>query len=49
MIFEPERRGGQSVIKQMLLKDRILTDKERKNLSILEVIRKNGPISRTDI
>ncbi len=37
------------MIKQMLLKDRILTDKERKNLSILEVIRKNGPISRTDI
>ena len=39
---------GSNVIKQML-KDRILTDKERKNLSILEVIRKNGPISRTDI
>lgn len=38
-----------SLIKQMLLKDRILTDKERKNLAILEVIRKNGPISRTDI
>lgn len=38
-----------AMIKQMLLKDRILTDKERKNLSILEVIRKNGPISRTDI
>ncbi|MDD5217713.1 MAG: ROK family protein [Candidatus Omnitrophica bacterium] len=37
------------MIKQMLLKDRILTDKERKNLSILEVIRKSGPISRTDI
>ncbi len=37
-----------TVIKQML-KDRILTDKERKNLAILEVIRKNGPISRTDI
>jgi predicted NBD/HSP70 family sugar kinase len=37
------------VIKQVLLKDRILTDKERKNLAILEVIRKNGPISRTDI
>jgi len=36
-------------IKQVLLKDRILTDKERKNLSILEVIRKSGPISRTDI
>src|SRR5574343_1961817 len=35
-------------IKQML-KDRILTDKERKNLAILEVIRKNDPISRTDI
>lgn len=38
-----------NMIKQILLKDRILTDKERKNLSILEVIRKNGPISRTDI
>ena len=37
------------LIKQMLLKDRILTDKERKNLAILEVIRKNGPISRADI
>ncbi len=37
------------MIKQMLLKDRILTDKERKNLAILEVIRKNAPISRTDI
>lgn len=36
------------MIKQML-KDRILTDKERKNLAILEVIRKNGPISRTDV
>lgn len=38
-----------TLIKQMLLKDRILTDKERKNLAILEIIRKNGPISRTDI
>jgi len=37
------------MIKQLLLKDRVLTDKERKNLSILEVVRKNGPISRTDI
>jgi len=44
-----ERSGGSSMIKQILLKDRILTDKERKNLAILEVIRKNGPISRTDI
>ncbi|MDD5085724.1 MAG: ROK family protein [Candidatus Omnitrophica bacterium] len=32
-----------------MLRDRILTDKERKNLAILEVVRKNGPISRTDI
>lgn len=38
-----------TLIKQILLKDRILTDKERKNLAILEVIRRNGPISRTDI
>ena len=37
------------MIKQTLLKDRMLTDKERKNLAILEAIRKNGPISRTDI
>jgi predicted NBD/HSP70 family sugar kinase len=37
------------ILKQVLLKDRILTDKERKNLAILEVVRKNGPISRTDI
>ncbi|HOE68930.1 MAG: N-acetylglucosamine repressor [Candidatus Omnitrophica bacterium ADurb.Bin314] len=36
------------IIRQML-KDRVLTDKERKNLAILEVVRKNGPISRTDI
>lgn len=37
------------MLKQVLLKDRILNDKERKNLAILEIIRKNGPISRTDI
>ncbi len=37
------------MLKQVLLKDRILSDKERKNLAILEVVRKNGPISRTDI
>jgi predicted NBD/HSP70 family sugar kinase len=37
------------MLKQVLLKDRILTDKERKNLAILEVVRKSGPISRTDI
>ncbi len=45
---EIHERSPVTVIKQML-KDRILTDKERKNLAILEVIRKNGPISRTDI
>ncbi len=38
-----------TMIKQILLKDRILTDKERKNLAILEVIRKSGPVSRTEI
>src|SRR5664279_2757369 len=43
-----ERSNLPMIIKQML-KDRTLTDKERKNLGILEVIRKNGPISRTDI
>ena len=43
------RTGSGMMLKQVLLKDRILTDKERKNLAILEVIRKNGPISRTDI
>jgi len=32
-----------------LFRQRILTDKERKNLLILDIIRKNGPISRTDI
>ena len=37
------------MIKTGLAKDRILSDKERKNLAILEVIRKEGPISRTDI
>lgn len=44
-----EKNASTAMIKQILLKDRILTDKERKNLAILEVIRKNGPISRTDI
>ncbi|MBI3314133.1 MAG: ROK family protein [Candidatus Omnitrophica bacterium] len=44
-----DKENGSTMIKQILLKDRILTDKERKNLAILEVIRKSGPISRTDI
>ena len=43
------RSSSSAMLKQVLLKDRILTDKERKNLAILEVVRKNGPISRTDI
>ena len=47
-MLQANERGSAPMIKQML-KDRILTDKERKNLAILEVIRKNGPISRTDI
>lgn len=47
---EPATRAlSPTMLKQVLLKDRILTDKERKNLAILEVIRKSGPISRTDI
>ena len=37
------------MLKPGLAKDRIFSDKERKNLAILEVIRKEGPISRTDI
>ena len=35
--------------KRMLSTDRILSDKQRKNLSILELIVKHGPISRTEI
>ena len=38
-----------TLLKETHLKDRILTDQERKNLTILDAIRKNGPISRTDI
>jgi N-acetylglucosamine repressor len=36
-------------IKKPHLRLRVLTDKERKNLTILDIVRKNGPISRTDI
>jgi len=36
-------------IKNPHLRQRVLTDKERKNLTILDIVRKNGPISRTDI
>jgi len=35
--------------KDTLTLDRILSDKQRKNLSILELVIKHGPISRTDI
>lgn len=36
-------------LKPVTSRDLILSDRERKNLAILEVIRKHGPISRTDI
>lgn len=36
-------------MKDVLGIDRVLTDKQRKNLSILELIMKRGPISRTEI
>ena len=35
--------------KNTLAVDRILSDKQRKNLSILELVVKHGPISRTEI
>lgn len=47
-IDKKQMERGNVMIKQML-KDRTHTDKERKNLAILETVRKNGPISRTDI
>ncbi|MFH1645307.1 MAG: winged helix-turn-helix domain-containing protein, partial [Candidatus Omnitrophota bacterium] len=36
-------------IRQTLFRDQILSDRERKNLAILDVIRKSGPITRTEI
>jgi len=36
-------------LKPVTSRDLILSDRERKNLAILEVIRKHSPISRTDI
>ena len=33
----------------MCIRDRVLSDRERKNLAILDVIRKSGPVTRTDI
>src|SRR3989338_3405938 len=38
-----------SSIKDALAFDKIRSDKQRKNLSILELVIKRGPISRTDI
>ncbi len=32
-----------------LYKDDVLTDRERKNMIFLDVIRRNGPIAKTDI
>jgi len=36
-------------IRQTLFRDQVLSDRERKNLSILDVIRKSGPVTRTEI
>lgn len=36
-------------MKNIVYKDKILTDRERKNLAILETIRKEGPITKTEI
>lgn len=35
--------------KQTLFRDEILSDRERKNLAILDVVRKSGPVTRTEI
>lgn len=37
------------VVRQTLFRDQILSDRERKNLAILDVIRKSGPVTRTEI
>ncbi|MFC1808365.1 ROK family protein [Candidatus Omnitrophota bacterium] len=36
-------------VRQTLFRDQVLSDRERKNLSILDVIRKSGPVTRTEI
>ena len=36
-------------VRQTLFRDQVLSDRERKNLAILDVIRKSGPVTRTDI
>lgn len=35
--------------RQTLFRDQVLSDRERKNLSILDIIRKSGPVTRTEI
>ncbi len=37
------------VIRHTLFRDQVLSDRERKNLAILDVIRKSGPVTRTEI
>ncbi|MFH0732178.1 MAG: ROK family protein [Candidatus Omnitrophota bacterium] len=36
-------------IRQTLFRDQVLSDRERKNLAILDIIRKSGPVTRTEI
>jgi predicted NBD/HSP70 family sugar kinase len=36
-------------VRQTLFRDQVLSDRERKNLAILDVIRKSGPVTRTEI
>lgn len=49
MTVKKGRKMKNIKIKDTLEADRILSDKQRKNLSILELIVKRGPISRTEI
>lgn len=37
------------VIRHTLFRDQVLSDRERKNLAILDVIRKSSPVTRTEI
>lgn len=36
-------------IRQTLFRDQVFSDRERKNLAILDVVRKSGPVTRTEI
>lgn len=44
-----ERPGGIMRPKKITFEEKFLTDRERRNLAILEVIRKQCPVSRTEI